>query len=57
MRKPIKEQGRQVLIKLEGDKKTDLANIDKMKAKIDSDQGRRMEAVEPVFSTSTEKNG
>jgi len=54
MRKPIKEQGRQVSIKLKPDKKTGLTNIDKMKAKIDSDQGRhcysrRLGAVEPVF--------
>jgi len=54
MRKPIKEQGRQVSIKLKLDKKTGLTNIDKMKAKIDSDQGRhcfsrRLGAVEPVF--------
>jgi len=54
MRKPIKEQGRQVSIKLSKDKKSVLTNIDRMKEKIDSDQGRycysrRLGTVEPVF--------
>ena len=54
MRKPIKEQGRQVSIKLTTNKKSGLTTIDKMKEKIDSDQGRhcysrRLGAVEPVF--------
>ncbi|MEZ0122163.1 MAG: transposase [Candidatus Reddybacter sp.] len=54
MRKPIKEQGRQVSIKLTAGKTMGLANIDKMKEKIDSDQGRHcysrcLGAVEPVF--------
>jgi len=54
MRKPIKEQERQVSIKLTADKKSGLTNIDKMKERINSDQGRhcysrRLGTVEPVF--------
>ncbi len=54
MRKPVKECGRQVSIKLERDVATNLSSIDRMKEKIDSDQGRhtyskRLGTVEPVF--------
>ncbi|MCK5881959.1 MAG: transposase, partial [Sinobacterium sp.] len=54
MRKPVKSCGRQVSIKLERDGKAGLSSIDRMKEKIDSDQGRhiyskRLGAVEPVF--------
>jgi DDE family transposase len=54
MRKPIKEQGRQVSIKLTTNKKSGLTNIDKMKERIDSDDSRhcysrRLGTVEPVF--------
>jgi len=54
MRKPIKEQGRQVSIKLAAERQSTLTNIDRMKEKIDSDKGRhcyskRLGAVEPVF--------
>ena len=54
MRKPIKNQGRQVSIKLATDSTTKLTDIDRMKIKIDSDSGRyiyskRLGAVEPVF--------
>ncbi len=62
MRKPIKEQGRQVSIKLTADKSSGLTNIDKMKEKIDSDQGRhcysqRLGAVEPFLGISTQQSG
>jgi len=51
MRKPIKEQGRQVS---RSPKKTTLNPVDTMKRRIDSDQGRhiysqRLGTVEPVF--------
>lgn len=54
MRHPVKACGRQVSIKLEGNTKTRLSNIDRMKEKIDSDQGRhiyskRLGTIEPVF--------
>lgn len=54
MRKPIKEQGRQVLIKLHQASPENGSAIEKMKVKIDSDKGlhiysKRLGAVEPVF--------
>lgn len=54
MRKPVKECGRQVSIKLSQNKKSKRSLIDKMKDRIDSDKGRhiysrRLGAVEPVF--------
>lgn len=53
MRHPVKEQGRQVSMKL-GYSKEGLSQVDKMKDKIDSDLGRyiysqRLGTVEPVF--------
>ena len=54
MRKPVKEQGRQVMIKLSAERQSTLSPIDRMKEKIDSDKGRhcysrRLGTVEPVF--------
>ncbi len=54
MRKPIKEQGRQVAIKISKNNKKELNAIDTTKQRIDSDKGRhiysrRLGAVEPVF--------
>ena len=53
MRHPVKEQGRQVSIKM-GNSKVGLSLVEKMKEKVDSDQGRhiysqRLGTVEPVF--------
>ena len=53
MRKPVKGQGRQVSIKV-GSSREGLSLVDKMKVKIDSDEGRhiysrRLGTVEPVF--------
>ncbi|MEE9322425.1 MAG: transposase [Granulosicoccus sp.] len=54
MRKPVKEQGRQVMIKVSAERQPTLNPIERMKEKIDSDAGRhcysrRLGAVEPVF--------
>ncbi len=54
MRKPVKHCGRQVSIKLENNGQPGLTAIDRMKQKIDSDEGRhiyskRLGTVEPVF--------
>lgn len=54
MRKPVKECGRQVSIKLERNRQTTLSSIDRMKEKVDSDKGRyiyskRLGTIEPVF--------
>lgn len=54
MRKPIKECGRQVSIKMDRKEGSALNPVDSMKVKIDSDHGRhvyskRLGAVEPVF--------
>lgn len=54
MRKPVKDCGRQVSIKLARTVKAGLSSIDRMKEKIDSDLGRhiyskRLGTIEPVF--------
>lgn len=54
MRHPVKACGRQVSIKLAQTVSTSLSNIDRMKEKIDSDEGRhvyskRLGTIEPVF--------
>ncbi|KKK93939.1 hypothetical protein LCGC14_2687870, partial [marine sediment metagenome] len=54
MRHPVKACGRQVSIKLERKINTSLSDIDRMKEKIDSDEGRhtyskRLGTIEPVF--------
>ena len=54
MRHPVKSCGRQVSIKLERKINTSLNSIDRMKEKIDSDEGRhiysrRLGTIEPVF--------
>ena len=54
MRKPIKECGRQVSIRMDQAAGAPCNNIDRMKARIDSDHGRymyskRLGTVEPVF--------
>jgi transposase len=62
MQKEIKDNGRQVSIRLGRDESTEPSLIDKMKTKIDSDRGRhiysqRLGCVEPVFGNINTTKG
>ena len=62
MRKPVKEQGRQVYIKMGKVQGTETSAIDKMRNKIDSDEGRfvyskRLGTIEPAFGNINTTKG